>query len=149
MLLKHDISMITVTIFKLQYKFNARICHHLRYTSYKVVREEQGQSLSSETMPGEVLFTFQYIPKQLQRTWEEWGKRACVSLMSIQISFGQHANQQCTHTHTHTKSEILNNIERETNQWKTIIKKTKNKNNTSYVLPLKCHLKWSQNISPF
>ena len=46
-----------------------------------------------------------------------------------------------THTHTHTKSEILNNIERETNQWKTIIKKTKNKNNTSYVLPLKCHLK--------
>ena len=143
--------MITVTIFKLQYKFNARICHHLRYTSYKVVREEQGQSLSSETMPREVLFTFQYIPRQLQRTWEEWGKRACVWLMSIQISFGQHANQQCTHTHT--KSEILNNTERETNQRKTIIKKKqkkkKQKNNTSYVLPLKCHLKWSQNISPF
>ena len=42
--------------------------------------------------------------------------------MSIQISFGTHANQQCN-THTQKKSEILNKIEREANQQKTIRKR--------------------------
>ena len=62
--------------YKLQYKFDARIRHHLRYT-YKAVREEQCQSLRLETMPRKVLFRFQaslvaQMVKRLPAMGETW-----------------------------------------------------------------------------